>query len=79
MDSLSDILLRKDFDEPAESKLLKKYIRDTYQAESSITIKEKQIIIEVSNSSLANTLRLQVPKLKKLLATDKSFVFHAVL
>ena len=79
MDSLSDILHRKDFDEPPESKSLKKYIRDTYQTESSVTIKDKQIIIEVPNSALANTLRLQTIKLKKLVSTDKAFVFHAVL
>jgi hypothetical protein len=76
MDSLNDILSRKDFDEPAESLAIKRYVREKYDEAVAVTIREKEIIIAAPNASLANTLRFKVVDLRKLVGTEKRLVFR---
>ncbi len=76
MDSLSDILGNKNFDEPAESKLIKKYILDNFSAAAEVLVRDQDIVINVRSAALANTLRLRGPQLKRLIGTDKRLIFH---
>jgi hypothetical protein len=76
MDSLSDILGNKNFDEPAESKLIKQYIHDNFAATAEVIAREKDIVINVRSAALANTLRLRGPVLKKLIGNDKRLIFR---
>lgn len=74
--SLSDILLNRDFDEPLEGKAIKKFVRDEFGATVAVTVREKDIIIEVPGAALTNTLRLRQTQLKKAAATDKKLIFR---
>ena len=76
MDSLHDIFLRLDFNEPGEIKVIKAFVRENYQSDVEVIVKDRDIIIQVPNAALANTLRLQGPQLKKLCQTDKRLIFH---
>jgi hypothetical protein len=76
MDSLNDILGRKDFDLPPEITAIKKYIRHEFQEEVEVMIREKEIIITATSAALAGTLRMRGPVLKNLIKTDKRLVFR---
>lgn len=76
MDSLFDLLGRKDFDMPPEAAAIKKYVRDEFHTEVEVTVREKDILIAVPSAALAGTLRMRVPLLKKLAQTDKRLAFR---
>lgn len=75
-DSLFDILRKKDFDEPPESVAIKKFVHDTYQEDVAVTVRERDITIQVRSAALANTLRMQLPALKKAANTTKRLGFR---
>lgn len=76
MDSLTDILSRKDFDEPIESTVIKRYVQEKFDETVAVTIHEREIIIATPNATLAGTLRFKVLELRKLLDTNKRLVFR---
>ncbi len=76
MDSLNDILGRKDFDEPPEMASIKKYIQDEFQVAVGVQVRDHDIIIEVPNAALANTLRLRSPDIKRRCQLDKRLTFR---
>lgn len=76
MDSLNEILSRKDFDEPPEVKAIKKYVREQFDESVAVTVREKEIIIAAPNAALANTLRLRVLALRKIAGDKKRMVFR---
>ncbi|HSW79494.1 MAG TPA: hypothetical protein VLG47_01835 [Candidatus Saccharimonadales bacterium] len=76
MDSLNEILSRKDFDEPPEVKAIKKYVREQFDESVAVTVREKEIIIVAPNAALANTLRLRVLALRKIAGDKKRMVFR---
>lgn len=76
MDSLNDILGRKDYDEPPEALAIKKYVREQFDESVAVTIKEKEIIIAAPHAALASTLRVRVLQLQKLIGEKKRFVFR---
>lgn len=71
MDSLNNILINRNFDEPPESVAIKRYISDNYRVDSVVMVRQNDIVITVPNASLASTLRLQAPEIKKACFTDK--------
>lgn len=76
MDSLFDLLGRKDFDEPAEVAAIKKYVREQFDEVVAVTVREKEIIIATPSAALANTLRLRILALRKLTGEEKRLVFR---
>jgi hypothetical protein len=76
MDSLSSLLSDKNFDEPSEIDDLKRFIKDTYNAESVISISGQSIIISVGSSALAGSLRLRMPEIKRSLKIDRKISFR---
>lgn len=76
MDSLHDILGRKDFDEPPEVSAIKKYVRDQFDESVAVTVREREIIIAAPNAALANTLRLRVVALRKVTGEKKRLIFR---
>lgn len=76
MDSLYDILGRKDFDEPPEMAAIKKYVKDEFKTEVSVLVRDKDIVIGVPNAALANTLRLRSPEIKRRCQLDKRLTFR---
>jgi hypothetical protein len=76
MDSLNSILGRKDFDEPPEIQSIKKYVLDNFKTEVSVLVRDNDIVVGVPNSSLANTLRLRSPEIKRRCQLDKRLTFR---
>lgn len=77
MDSLLQLLSNRDLPiEPAEIKLIKDYVKTEFDSVVEVMVRDKDIVISVSNSSLANTLRLRGPQIKKLCTTDKKLTFR---
>lgn len=77
MDSLLQLLSNRELPvEPPEIKLIKSYVKDEFRSEVEVMVRDKDIVISVSSSSLANTLRLRGPQIKKLCATDKKLTFR---
>jgi hypothetical protein len=76
MDSLFNILGRKDFDEPPEVQSIKKYVKDSFKTEVSVLVREKDIVIIVPSASLANALRLRGPEIKRRCQINKKLLFR---
>lgn len=77
MDSLQELLGKRDMPaEPAEIKLIKDYVKSEFNSVVEVMVRDKDIVISVASSSLANTLRLRGPQIKKLCATDKKLTFR---
>lgn len=76
MDSLSDILGRKDFDEPPEAAAIKRYVQAEFQATVGVQVRERDIVILVPSAALANTLRLRGPAIRRLCQTDKRLTYR---
>ena len=76
MDSLNDILGRKDFDEPPEALAIKKYVREQFDETVAVTIRNNDIIIAAPNAALASTLRMRVLQLQRLIGEKKRFIFR---
>ncbi|MEK7594171.1 MAG: hypothetical protein AAB436_00850 [Patescibacteria group bacterium] len=76
MDSLHSILSNKDFDEPPEMSAIKKYVQDEFGAEVGVQVRDKDIVISVPNASLANTLRLRGPEIKRRCQLGKKLTFR---
>jgi hypothetical protein len=76
MDSLNDILSRKDFDEPSESLAIKQYVREQFDEAVAVTVRERDIIIAAPSAALANTLRMRILAIQKLVGTQRRLVFR---
>lgn len=78
MDSLFDILGRKDFDLPDEAAAIKKYIRAEFDQEVEVMVRDKDIVIAGRGAAFINTLRLRTPAIKRAAKTDKRLTFRIV-
>jgi hypothetical protein len=76
MDSLFNILAHKNFDEPPEAASLKKFVFDEYKTEVSVTVRDKDISVQVPNAALAGTLRLRATEIKRRCQIDKKINFR---
>lgn len=76
MDSLFNILSKKDFDEPPEMTSIKKYVQDEFNIEVGVLVRDKDIIIKVPSAAMATTLRLRGPDIKRRCQLDKRLTFQ---
>jgi len=74
--SLADLLADRDFDEPPEMAAIKRFVKDTFDEDCEVLIRERDIAITVRSSSLANALRLKVTALRAAAQTEKRLVFR---
>jgi ribosomal protein L31E len=74
--SLADLLSNKDFDEPNEMRAIKQFVQKHYQVDVEVQIRDKELIVTTPSAALANTLRLKMPELRKVAATDKKIVLR---
>lgn len=65
MDSIKSLLSEKDFSEPEEIDNLKKYIKSKYDSYCEIRLNPKGLIIVAESSALANTIKLNLPEIKR--------------
>jgi hypothetical protein len=59
MDSLQDILSKKDFTPPDEIGVVKEYIERRYKSPSRVRVERDVLIVRVPSSALAATLQLE--------------------
>ncbi|MDB5160876.1 MAG: hypothetical protein JWO96_256 [Candidatus Saccharibacteria bacterium] len=59
MDSLQEILGKKDFTPPDEVQALRDYVKRRYGSESSVKVQRDAVILSVPNSALAGTLQME--------------------
>ena len=57
MDDISKILSNKTVKAPKEIDLLKKFIKNKYDEDIKVTVKNNAFLVEVSKSALANAIR----------------------
>jgi hypothetical protein len=76
MDSIFNILDKRDYDEPQEVRDIKRYVEENYQESVGVLIRDKDIIINVPNSALAGVLRMKVPDIKEKCKVDKRISFR---
>jgi len=77
MNSLLELLGQRDLPaEPVEIKLIKDYVRSEFDSSVEVMVRDKDIVVTVNSSSLANTLRLRGPQIKKLCSTEKKLMFR---
>lgn len=75
-DSIGDILGGRARKEPAESIIIRGFLHDKFQANATVTMQERQIIIGVKSAALAGTLRMHLHELKELCQTEKRLVIR---
>ena len=73
---MSDILHRKSFDEPPEMAAIKKYVEEEFKIKVGVQVRERDIVVNVPNAALANTLRLRGPEIKRRCQLTKRLTFR---
>lgn len=76
MDSIKDLLTRKDFEQPDEIQQIKNFVKSKFNEEPSVKITANSIIISVSNASLAGALRVHLHHLAQDLQTKKKLLIR---
>lgn len=76
MDSLYDLLAGKNFDEPKEIGGIKDFVRQHYNADVTVQLRDADILVVVPSAGLASRLRFDLPKLKKAIGTEKRIVLR---
>ncbi|HEY4963432.1 MAG TPA: hypothetical protein VIH90_01920 [Candidatus Saccharimonadales bacterium] len=79
MDSINNILSRREVDEPSEIARIKKYVKDKYDYDCIVSTKGNSLVIGVANSSLLTSLRYHLPELKKSLRIEQELVVRRVV
>lgn len=69
--SLSDILNKRNFDEPEEIVIIKKFIQEEFGQLSRVKLTENTIFITVSSAALAGALRPRLHELEEMIKTKK--------
>lgn len=76
MDNLSDILSRKDFDQPQEVAIIKRYVSEHFDVTVGVQVQPKIIIITARSAALVSRLRMHTTQLQRACQTDKRLVFR---
>ena len=71
MQSLQDIIGRKDYDVPPEIEIIKSFVRKKFSSDVQVSCQTRSITITTPSAALAGSLRPHLHKLKKELDTDK--------
>ncbi|HEX7368488.1 MAG TPA: hypothetical protein VF261_02430 [Candidatus Saccharimonadales bacterium] len=75
-DSLADLLSNKNFDEPPEMQAIKHFVRDSFDEDCEVLLRERDIVVSVRSSSLAGALRLKLPELRKRAKITKKIILR---
>ena len=74
--SLADILMNRNFDEPAEATKIKKYVMDTYRKSVAVTVREADITITAQGAAFTHALRMHWKQIQKAADSDKRLIFR---
>jgi len=76
MESLQNLLASRKFTPPAEIEIVKSYIQRKYSSGCVIKVQREAVMVSVSNSALASTLRLEQQALIKACGLTKRLVIR---
>ena len=76
MNSLHDLLIKRDFDVPPEVAAIKSYVHQEFGAEVAVQLRDKDIVISGRSSGLIGRLRLHLTQVQKAAATDKKLILR---
>lgn len=76
MDGIADILRDRDFDVPPEVQAIKAYVKRHYDAEVTVTLSERNIVVSNRSAALIGSLRLNGPELQKAASTERKILFR---
>lgn len=76
MDSLQEILGKRDFTPPDEIEAIKSYISRRYKSKSRVQLSREALIVSVPSSSLAATIQLERQILIKKCGLTKKLVIR---
>jgi hypothetical protein len=76
MDNIGDLLARRDMDEPPEIRAIKDYVRRYYDAEVSVSLTQRGIVVAARSAALIGSLRMNLPKLQEAAATDQRIILR---
>lgn len=65
MDSLKDLLMNKDVEEPTELTALREFIRHEFQITPEIRLQQELITVYMPNAAAASILRMRYHEVKK--------------
>lgn len=74
--SLADILQRKDYDEPHEVRAIKQYVKEHFDEDVAVTLREKEIIITTPSAALAGALRMHQYQMQKAAETKSRLILR---
>lgn len=74
--SLADILMSKNFDEPPEATSIKNFVFEKWNKSVAVTVREKDIVITAQGASFANALRMQSRQMQRAAGTTKRLIFR---
>ncbi|MBA3757953.1 hypothetical protein H0X09_03800 [Candidatus Saccharibacteria bacterium] len=77
MDSLQEILGKKDFTPPDEISAVQTYISKRYESSSQVKLQRDVLIVSVPSSSLAATIQLERQLLIKMCGLNKKLVIRS--
>lgn len=77
MDSLQDILGKRDFTPPNEVGAIKEYVKRRYNSPAWVRIERHTVIVSVPNSTLAATIHLERQSMIDQCAIDKRLVIRS--
>jgi hypothetical protein len=76
MDSLQDILGKKDFTPPDEVLAVKEFIQRRYHSSSRVRVERNALIVRVPSSALAATLQLEQRRLIEACRITKKLIIR---
>ena len=76
MDSLKDLLTKKNLDEPTEVTALKEYCLALFSFTPKISLKDDNIWMSVPNGILATELRMRQPEITRRCGLTKKLIIR---
>lgn len=75
MSNIGDILAKKNLpNEPTDFGVIRQFIRDNFDSEVKLQVRDQGIVISVPGSALAASLRFRLPELENLLENNYKLV-----
>jgi hypothetical protein len=74
--SLADILMSKNIDEPPEATSIKNFVLEKWGKSVAVTVREKDILVTAQGASFASALRMQARQMQRAAGTTKRLVIR---
>ncbi len=76
MDTMKQLLSKRDPSIPKEVGLIKTYVQEQFKSDVTVLVQPTQIIVSAANAALAGTLRLHTHQLAELCETKKRLIIR---